>query len=66
MRHIPLASCKAFLLTFFDANPRSSKGYLLKLYLPLLFKACFPPLLGGFGALVALGWSDGFRAFCGL
>lgn len=34
--------------------------------LPSLLKTMLPPLLGGVGALCALGWSEGFRAFCGL
>jgi hypothetical protein len=39
---------------------------ILPSLVPVLLKVVLPPLLGGVGALAAVAWSEGFRAFCGL
>ena len=50
---------------------RTAKEFLLKTDLlralaPVLMKTVLPSALGASGAMAAVIWSDGFRAFCGL
>ena len=37
-----------------------------KAILPVLLKTVLPSALTAFGTVVAVLWSEGFRAFCGL
>lgn len=39
---------------------------LLRSTLTLALKTALPALLGALGTLAAVGYSEGFRAFCGL
>jgi hypothetical protein len=42
------------------------KTDLLRPLVPVLLKTVLPSALGALGAMIAVIWSDGFRAFCGL
>lgn len=42
------------------------KEVVAKAVLPVLLKTVLPAALGAFGTMLAVLWSDGFRAFCGL
>lgn len=37
-----------------------------QLITPILFKSVFPAALTALGTVMAVLWSEGFRAFCGL
>lgn len=39
---------------------------LFRALMPVLFKTVIPAALGAGGTVLAVVWSDGFRAFCGL
>lgn len=39
---------------------------LLRALMPVLFKTVIPAALGAGGTVMAVFWSDGFRAFCGV
>jgi|GEM_PF-5235957 len=42
------------------------KTDMFRLLAPVLMKTVVPSALGASGAMAAVIWSDGFRAFCGL
>jgi hypothetical protein len=47
-------------------NEVQMQSSLLRVLAPVLMKTVLPSALGACGAMAAVIWSDGFRAFCGL